>query len=224
MKKKRQVVISILGMAYIEPLIDLYSKLNQQNFSKFSKTKVSLRENGYSISIIVLSVLLVESIINRIKYLEKSKTKNNLEFFKSFCNDNNLISYLTEIYIVRDLIVHNHIWRTSYDFDEKYNEIRIYQKLLDGYGDQKYKDNISKKKKITKILKIHVVPMNIGKEDVIKTFKVLQKMLKFLEEKESSKTKKIYFPITGFQFKYNNEDLDFYQILEKIIRESKVNS
>jgi len=120
MKKKRQVVISILGMAYIEPIINLYSLLNSQDFKKFSKTKVSLKENGYSISIIVLSVLMVESIINRIKYLEKNKTKNNLYFFQNFCSDKNLIADLTEIYIIRDLIAHNHIWRTSYDFDENY--------------------------------------------------------------------------------------------------------
>ncbi|GAI62151.1 unnamed protein product, partial [marine sediment metagenome] len=40
---------------------------------------------------------------------------------------------LNEIYILRDLIVHNHIWKITYEFDDDYNETKIYQKLLEGY-------------------------------------------------------------------------------------------
>ena len=225
MKKKRQIVISVLGMTYIKPIIDLYTKLDEQKFEKFSRTKVSLNENGYSTSTIVLSILMVESIINRVKYLEKKNKIENVKFFSDFCKDSKLVSHLTELYVIRDIIVHNHLWSVSYEFDEKYNEKKIYQKLLEGYGskrgkrsDWKYKNYVDIKNKVTKNLKLNIVPMNIGKEDVIKIFKVLKNLLKYLEEKELSKTNKIYFPITGFHYKFKNEDLDFFQILEKITK------
>ena len=163
MKKKRQVVISVLGMAYIEPIINLYSLLDEQDFKRFSRTKVSLKENGYSISIIVLSVLLVESMINRIKYLEKKNKIENIKFFDEFCNDSKLVSNLIEIYVVRDVIAHNHLWSVSYEFDEKYTEKNIYQKLLDGYGnkrdkrsDWKYTNYVNIKNKVTKNTQKHL--------------------------------------------------------------------
>lgn len=78
-------IISCIGLAYIEPILTLCEKLGSHNFQGESKIQVSTRENGYSVSIIVLCVLMLESGINRVKYLEKKSKDRNIIFFqKSF--------------------------------------------------------------------------------------------------------------------------------------------
>jgi len=214
---KRQIKISCIGISFIDPIIDLYLKLKRLKFSGYSKTQVSSRENGYSVSIIVLLILLVESSLNRIRYLEKDK-KDNLKFFSSkFSTNQGLINKLYEVYVLRDLIVHNHIWRISYEFDNNYNEIKIYQKLLEDYGDKrgdkKYKDHVNKRKKITKTLKLNINPIKISKEDVNKIFKFVSTFFKFLEEQNRE-----YFPLSNFHFKYRNKYLTFYDFVNKVVK------
>ncbi len=209
---KRQIKISCIGISFIDPIIDLYLKLKRLKFSGYSKTQVSSRENGYSVSIIVLLILLVESSLNRIRYLEKHK-EGNLKFFSSrFSTNPELVNKLYEIYVLRDLIVHNHIWRISYEFDNNYNEIKIYQKLLKDYGDKKYKKYVNKRKKITKTLKLNINPIKINKEDVNKVFKFVSDFFKFLEKENRG-----YFPLSNFNFKYRRKYLTFYEFVDKLV-------
>ncbi len=209
---KRQIKISCIGISFIDPIIDLYLKLNRLKFSGYSKTQVSSRENGYSVSIIVLLILLVESSLNRIRYLEKHK-EGNLKFFSSrFSTNPELVNKLYEIYVLRDLIVHNHIWRISYEFDNNYNEIKIYQKLLKDYGDKKYKKYVNKRKKITKTLKLNINPIKINKEDVNKVFKFVSDFFKFLEKENRG-----YLPLSNFNFKYRRKYLTFYEFVDKLV-------
>src|SRR3989344_2162034 len=217
---KREIKISCIGISFIEPVIDLYLKLRKLKFSGYSKTQVSSRENGYSVSIIVPLILFVESSLNRIRYLEKDK-RDNLKFFSSkFSSNQNLVKKLYEIYVLRDLIFHNHIWRISYEFDNSYNEIKIYQKILNGYGDKrpdkKYVDYVDKRKKITKTLKLNVNPIKINKVDVIKVFMFVSELFKFLEAQNKS-----YLPPPNFHFKYRGKYLTFYDLADKFGRENR---
>lgn len=53
--KKREEIISCIGISYIEPIIVLYNELISHKYQGKSKIQVSSRENGYSVSIILLS-------------------------------------------------------------------------------------------------------------------------------------------------------------------------
>ena len=220
MINNREAKISCIGISFIEPILDLYTKLKNFSFSGYSKTQVSSRENGYSVSIVVLSILLIESALNRVRYLEKNK-KNNLKFFDEKFNNAQLSTKLHEIYVLRDLIVHNHIWIISYEFDQNYNEVKIYQKLLDGYGGKrphsgKYVDYVDKRKKCTKNLKLNINPIKVNTTDVIKVFTVIKELFNFLEQRS-----KAYFPLSHFDFKYDDKYLTFYDIVGKIIHDAK---
>ena len=219
MTNNREVKISCIGISFIEPILDLYTKLKSFKFSGHSKTQVSSIENGYSVSIVVLSILLIESVLNRVRYLEKDK-RNNLKFFDAKFNNVQLSTKLYEIYVLRDLIVHNHIWRISYEFDQNYNEVMIYQKLLEGYGDKrpdrKYIDYVDKRKKCTKNLKLNINPIKVNATDVTKVFTVMKELFDFLEQQS-----KAYFPLSHFHFKYDGRGLTFYDIVDKIIHDAK---
>ena len=221
MTNNREVKISCISISFIEPILCLYTKLKNFRFSGYSKTQLSSIENGYSVSIVVLSILLIESVLNKVRYLEKD-TGNNLRFFDAKFNNVQLSTKLYEIYVLRDLIVHNHIWRISYEFDQSYNEVRIDQELLEGYGDKrsrpdrKYINYVDKRKECTKNLKLNINPIKVNTTDVIKVFTIMKELFDFLEQQS-----KEYFPISHFHFKYDGSNLTFYDIIDKITHDSK---
>jgi len=215
---KRNIEISCIGVSFIEPILDLYKKLSSSKFTGHSKVRVSSRENGYSTSIIVLSILLIESLLNRVRYLENDK-RDNLKFFNVKFKNQQLSEKIYEIYVLRDLIVHNHIWRISYidPFEiGGFDETKIYRKLLEGYGDKrrdrKYIDHVDKRKKCTKKLKLNVIPTKVNSNDVVKVFGAMKEIFEFLEQEN-----KDYFSLLLYLFKYDDEWLNFYQIIDKII-------
>lgn len=217
---ERKKIISCIGISYVEPILHLYKELISHNYSGNSKIKVSPRENGYSVSIIVLSVLMIESCLNRIKYLEKNK-EENLKFFKNKFEKQNsdLYKELIEIYILRDLIVHNHIWRISYVYDDNYDEIKIYQKLLDGYGskrwnkgDGKYSLCVNKKTKKTKFLGLNVNPIKIDTKEVKIVLRVLKEFFEFFDGINLS-----YFAMKNNSFMFNGDFKKFSEIINEII-------
>lgn len=219
-KMEREIIISCIGISYVEPILHLYKELIAHNYSGESKIKASSRESGYSISIIVLSVLLVESAMNRIKYLERNK-EENLKFFENKFREKNpnLYKKLIEIYILRDLIVHNHIWRISYVYDDNYDETKIYQKLLDGYGskrgnkgDRKYNLYVNKKTKKTKFLSLNVNPIKIDTKDVKIVLGILKEFFEFFDGINLS-----YFAMKNNFFMFNGNFKKFSEIVNEII-------
>lgn len=214
---KRDKIISCIGIHYIEPILRLYEELISFNYTGDSRIKVSPRENGFSVSIIVLSVLTIESALNRIRYIKKDSTQqNNLNFFKNKFNHLglklNLYNKLAEIYVLRDIIAHNHIWKISYTLNDRYDETKVYQKLLKGYGDKKYNDHVNKKSKETKILKLNINPIKIGIKDVNIVLCVLEELFEFFNSIDL-----FYFPIKNFDFKFKNQFMKFSDIIDKIM-------
>ena len=205
-------IITCIGDSYIDPILTLYEELDKNTSNYINEINSSYIVNGYSVSIVILSVLMIDSILNRIRYLKNDQSKiKNLDFFKSEFNNKKLSEKLTEIYVLRDIIAHNHIFEIEYDYDQNHNFIIKNTSLLKTYGDKKYSDNIDKTHLCTKILKLNINPIKIDKSDVLKVFNVLKELFEFLEHKDIR-----YFPLSHWHFYYKNKWLNFYQIIDNI--------
>jgi hypothetical protein len=204
-----QSIISCIGTSYVQPIVDLYERMHFFTYSGNSEIKVSSRENGYAASIIGLSVYMIESAINRMKYLENKSNEKNLTFFISFFKNTKLSNELTEIYILRDTIAHNHLWEFTIRYDDNFDEDVLNRKLVSGYGDQKYKLFVDEDKIITKNLRLNVNPMKISKIDVLKVFELIYYFFGFLDKKNNS-----YFPALNEYIKYRDNLIRFKLFLE----------
>lgn len=210
----RESIISCIGTSYVQPIVDLYEKMYSFNYSGRNEIKVSSRENGYAVSIIIITISMIESAINRMKYDDNKNENDNLSFSKKFFDGNNeLIDGLTEIYIIRDSILHNHIWEFTIEYSYKNFEEKILkQKLIKGYGDKKYEQYVDKEIIMTKHLKLNVNPIKIGKYDVSKVFKYLYNFLKFLDKKNI-----LSFPALREYIKYKNKLIMLDEFIEQEI-------
>lgn len=183
--KQKQKLVTVIGANYIEQIVpDLLEKsfdtYRKKDFSK-RNFQVSVHENAYSTSAIVLTVLGIEAYRNRIYYLERKKVT------KSVPNDISCIfaqkdstfpkqgfeAVLAEVFVIRDVIVHNHIYELEVVSDDNWDMVSHRQKLLEGYGDdKKYQKFVNNRTRKTKNLGLNVQPGKIGFEDLFKVLVV----------------------------------------------------
>jgi len=104
--------ISVVGPALIEPLIDLIEKLERRPAVRPNEVQTAQRENGYSCAIVVLSVILFESALNRTAYV-RGERGNGPDYFMEISPDKNISTEIEEIFALRNVIAHNHLWEAK---------------------------------------------------------------------------------------------------------------
>lgn len=181
-KTYKQELVTVIGTNYIDLIIpdflekcfEVYKKkeFDERHF------QVSIYENTFATAGIVLTVLAFEAYRNRIFYLEKKRVGKSVardlaEIFKlkeaSF-PEKNFESLLNEVFVLRDVIVHNHIYKVKVEFDYEWKMLWHTQKMLKGYGDdRKFKEFVNSRTKRTINLGLNVQPGKIGFEELFLT-------------------------------------------------------
>jgi hypothetical protein len=134
---------------------------------------VSAPENGHAASCIVLGVCLVESIAVRVSYIAAAESDRGyqrgdpaLSIVRFGCASDRLADAITEVFVCRDVLVHNHLWditvRSTPPFDEPAEVIRT--ALLRG-GDAKYGRVVREGQRTTAMLGLNIMPTAVRRRD-----------------------------------------------------------
>ena len=107
-------VITVVGSAYFQPIADMIESLLRRPAPATYPAGTSHRENGYSASIIVLLVALLESYTARLRFTRngdlEAAGKATPELLAAYFPDLPTREELVEVFLLRNLVVHNHIW------------------------------------------------------------------------------------------------------------------
>lgn len=179
-KAHKQKLVTVIGVNYIEQIVPGLLEKSLEVYGKrdFSKKhfQSSVSENTNSTAAIVLSVLGIEAYRNRIYYLEKKRVNHvPADLSSVFITKDKKFSgkdfeaILSEIFVIRDVIVHNHIYEVEWVSDENWDMVSHKQRMLEGYGDdRKYQMFVNKRARRTINLGLNVQPGKIGFEDLFK--------------------------------------------------------
>jgi hypothetical protein len=190
----REEYITVIGSNFLKfavsGLIDESLKAYlKTDFSK-KRFQTSVWEHSHAAAAIVLSVIGIEAFRNRIYCLKGIKVDRSVPYDlcrilrdeKAGFPSDKLQDILTELFVTRDVIVHNHIYQVEVFTDEKLDVWRYKQKLLKGYGfDSKYKRSVNSRTKKTKLLKLNVQPARIGFEDIFKVLVITDLLIGILQ-------------------------------------------
>ena len=144
-------------------------------------------EHGYAASVTLLLVAMLESYVVRVRYIQRSVVPANLRT----AIDVLLHLYprlrhrkaLTDVYVARDAIFHNHLWEIDYSWGGSPSMV-LHGAVKDpAFGDKKYSARVNATTRRTKALGISVVPTRVDRGDVKKVFETVWKTLLFLEGK-----------------------------------------
>lgn len=214
---KTDNVVSILGSTYFQPVADLLEKWLRRDKPTASGWQSGFYENGYATSVILLLVSMFESYMVRVRYMNDNlvpkNTNKTLDVLFALYPTFPFKKAITEVYVIRDLITHNHLW----DIDLKWTGHKVAigdATKHSAFGDKKYFERVNLGKRRTKALNLSIVPTRINRIDTIKIFETIWKALTFLERKNHNQC-----PVSHNYIRFNRKAIPF----EKLLKELKIN-
>ena len=204
--------ISIVASNLVFPIVNLIEALNGVGKHSPNEVQASPLENGYSLASVNLTVLMVESAINRTQYIMNiSPPQKVLEFIKQEL-PNDLFQKSEELFVIRDTIAHNHVWEANTYWDENGKLRFVDAQLIKGYGDKKFRKVVDNKTRKTKLLELNVFPNRFCRSDAITVLKAAVEVLSAIEKKDSN-----YFSVSALIVKYKERVIPFEKFMSELI-------
>lgn len=169
---------SVIGLAYIQPITTLLETLLASNPQGANDLQASTRENGYSVSIIALAVLCLESTLAA-EMQSRGVTGKPYEFFQQQFGASGLAEDCVELFVLRDTIAHNHLWTAQFAWDDNYTVVATQR--VQG-GDRKYLNRLDDTTRKTKKLGLNFFPTRIHLADVKTVLKTFVAIMQYLHD------------------------------------------
>lgn len=206
---------SVLGDSLIEPIVVLVDKATSTRLAGPNQVQASCIENGYSSAIILLLVVMLEGMINFVwlhySGFESKKNRYSALMALKYYTQNKYNSEIDELFIIRDVIAHNHIWETKiYSGPRKMVHTKT-PNLRDEFGDKKYIENVDIDTRLTKKLTLNVFTTRINWNDVEIVFDNIIHLLNCVEN-----NLKIRSLTRVGRHKFNGSWIYFDQLLEEV--------
>jgi hypothetical protein len=179
--------LSVIGVNFLEPAFDLINHLEGRKPSAPNDLQSSIVEHAYSSSIILLTVVALESSIRRLKYFAKDTTKNILEYAEKSYSDFSRLIDLVEVFALRDAIVHSHLWLTETEMTPPSIVIVTSRTLTPGFGDKRFASVLDPNTHRTRSLGLNLSPTSVSRNDVCIVLRFAVDFLTYLETKDPSK-------------------------------------
>jgi hypothetical protein len=214
--KKPSGYLSIIGFTLIEPLLTLLETLEAASPKPPNEVQTGPWENGYSVAIVVLAVVLLESALNMIRRHERSSGRMHVAtYFAKICPDPELAEAIHEVFGVRDAIVHNHVWEAQIEWVRQQGmKFTAPPTLQEGYGDSRFKNIIEPTSRCSRRLGLNLFPPRIWRRDVHIVLKTVSRALTTLEA-----WKPAYLDMDIQMYEFQGQELTFPEIIAALPEE-----
>ncbi len=202
----RDDLVTIIGASYFVPICTLLEKLEKFEEQK-SDVQSGFYVNGFAASICLLAVACLESYVMRVRFVHKANQQDIdrtpvvsylCKLYPHFPYNDQLI----EIYILRDIIVHNHLWEFGFVWEEE--GMSITSAMKRSTGDSKYRNNVDESSRKTKVLGLTVNPIKVGKREVEQVLQTMWRVLLFLETEDRNQCY-----VSAGHYRYKGQTVQF---------------
>lgn len=191
----RMSVISIAGDSYIRPIADLVFQLTRCKRDPSYPDQPLSSEVDYSTVLILLLVLMTESYLARVRHFDKTTNPNTKRWATTYLASLNgckrLANRFSEVYLLRNAIVHNHVFEYEHIWNlndgHRDREFKIDTSWQGRVGAKGYSEHVEIKKYVepkTKLLRLRVTPTRMGREEALIVFETIHQVLKQLHTKK----------------------------------------
>jgi hypothetical protein len=211
MAKTEAGYVSVVGQGLIHPMFDLVEKLESKPPVIPNEVQTGQRENGYSCAIIVLSVILFESALNRTAYV-RGDDRSGPDYFRDITAGSKTAAEVEEIFAARNVIAHNHLWEAKIAWSEqdglKFTEPPM---LREGYGDKRHLKVTDQRTRKSKVLGINMFPARIWRRDAYIALKTIAKGLNAIESMDRK-----YFYLSPNHFRFQKKTVTFSEMTAQL--------
>lgn len=211
--------ISVIGTAYFQPISDLLEKWLKRKVPRSDKVSSGYYEGAYAVSLIILLVSAFESFMARERWFRNDvsigRREGVPEVFKKLYPSYRRYKQLSDVYVVRDSIIHNHLWEID-SAQNRFNSRKLVKATQSPWdGNFRYKERVNLGTRRTKALSLHTVPTRIDRRDALKVMEVILDVLKVIETSGAMPVRIIESTV-GFQGK-SRPFRELYSELEQSI-------
>jgi hypothetical protein len=184
--KGQESLVSILGTHYLQAVARLLEHLLPLPVGPADQAKTPYPENAYSASICVLSAICFESCVMKLRFAHPQhhgpdKLGGAIEYFGLIHPDYPGLEQLRDVFVLRDCLVHNHVWRLDVAWDERLS-LKVEDATKAAFsGDKKYAARVDPDARRTRILGLHVVPIEVDRTDAFKVIRAIWSALEFID-------------------------------------------
>ena len=185
--------VSIIAPNLVQPLADILAKVVDIPTPEDPDQPRHGNELGYSAVASLLCTVILESFVMRARFLanhgETAKKHTVHSFLSEQYPDFDAVQEVTEVFILRDVIAHNHLWRLESTSDRNvWTELlrKELDAITEAARDKKYKQLVDPSIGRTRLLCLHVIPTQIDRTDLKKVLNVARNTLNFLSTKEGA--------------------------------------
>lgn len=204
--------LTVVGTNYYQPIADLLANMLDLPPASASYDRVGYRENGYAVSVTLLLVAVLESYTSRLHFprqddIDKGKSVPDLlaQLFPDLPNH----AELRDIFLVRNSIIHNHIWHIEMNAssDTRGKTISAPPQLQFSVN-QHYVSLIDTTTRRTNLLGLNASPTSVSRADVLIVFQVVWTTLVFMNSKNFAHT-----PLAGGQVGFRGRRVHFSELI-----------
>lgn len=211
-------LVTVVGSAYFQPIADLIENLTRSPAPAIYAPGTSNRENGYAASISVLLVAVLESYTTRLRFVRKVEfdvgSTNTPDLLEKYFPDIPNKKELVEVFLLRNLLLHNHIWHLDVSDVESQGAPTLATPIELGFKTNKhYEDVVDIGRRKTKTLELNVSPTSVDRSDAQKVFTIVWNTLSFMGAKNFSHT-----PLANRMVRYQGKNRLFEELIEELDR------
>jgi hypothetical protein len=182
----KDTIVSIIGSQYFQPIADLLGAFLKRTPPKSDAVNAGYYEGAYVVSIILLLVAAVESVAARDRYFNKKPAARKHiavpEYMKEMYGYRGY-ARLSELYVIRDAIFHNHVWVLDFLAYESGNRQLLSANRISWSGNDRLTQRLKSGTRRTKLLGLNAIPSQMDRRDLLKVFDVAISALHFFERR-----------------------------------------
>lgn len=185
MPRTREKLVTVLGSAYFQPIADLIERLTRGKPPRPTRVKSTHDESGYSAACVLLLAAMFESYTSRVRFAQASVVQDTdrsaIDVVLSVLPRLRHRKALQDVYVLRDLLMHGHLWEIDYEWGGPVPMVLKDARLHTAYGDKKFHKRVNMQTHRTKALGLSAFPSRVDRRDLLKVFETLWKTLLLLE-------------------------------------------
>lgn len=188
MTRHREILVTVVGTSYFQPIADLVERLIKRKPHRPNRVKSAEDEHGYCASIVLLLVAMFESYMSRVRFRRPGEVvgqvRSAVDVVLAVFPRLRHRRALEEVYVLRDLLMHSHLWEIEYEWGGPVPMVLRKATLHPGYGDKKFHARVDMRTYRTKALRLAVFPSRVDRRDLVKVFDTLWKTLLRFERED----------------------------------------
>lgn len=155
---------------------------------------------------------MLESAVSRAQYIAgQVPPARALDYIKSILGDQLYFEEVEEVFVLRDIIAHNHVWDAKVYWDEDGALRLVSARLRSGHGDKKFRRSVDQNARSTKRLALNAFPTRICRRDALIVLRTVVKFLIFLEGQDRRN-----FALSVQPVEYKGELVSFVELVSTL--------